>query len=250
LNKVEEYFNSVTDLLGKIKSTEQEHLEKAANAMVQTILEDGLIHVFGTGGHSDLTAREMFCRAGGLVPIDAILDPGVSLEHGARRSSSIERTPGYAQAVMKQYPLKKGDVFIVSNAYGINSVTIDAAMEAKRLGLTVIANTSPDFSKAVPADHPARHPSKRNLCDLADIVIDNHMPFGDAVVDVKGLQQRVSPVSTILSAFVLNSLVALVAEKLVEKGVSPPIWVSGNVPGGEERTKGYFEKYETRIRHL
>jgi len=250
LHKVDEYFNKVVELLEKIKSTEIENVEKAADAMVQAILQNRLIHVFGTGGHSDLGAREMFWRAGGLAPVNAILDPGISLEHGARRATSVERTPGYAQAVLKQYPLEKGDVIIITNPWGINSVTIDAAMEAKRLGLTVIANTSPGFSKSVPPDHPARHPSKRNLCDIADIVIDNHMPFTDAVVEIEGLDQKVSPVSTILTAFILNSIVALVAEKLMKKGVTPPVWMSGNIPGGDERNKEYFEKYRGKIKHL
>ena len=248
LDKVDEYFSKVVELLEKIKSTEKENMEKAADAMVQAISQNRLIHIFGTGGHSDIGAREMFSRAGGLAPIDPILEP--SLEHGALRSGSMERTPGYAQAVLKQYPLERGDVIIITNAYGINSLTIDAAMEAKRLGLTVIANTSPGFSKAVPPDHPARHPSKRNLCDIADIVIDNHMPFTDAVVEIEGLDQKVSPVSTILTAFALNSIVALVADKLKKKGVTPPVWMSGNIPGGDERNKEYFEKYRGKIKHL
>lgn len=248
LDKVDEYFSKIVELLEKIKSTEKSNMKKAADAIAEAILQNRLIHIFGTGGHSDIGAREMFWRAGGLVPMNPILEP--SLEHGARRATSIERTPGYAQAVLKQYPLEKGDIIIVTNPWGINSLTIDAAMEAKRLGLTVIANTSSRFSKSVPPDHPARHPSKKNLCDIADIVIDNYMPFTDAVVEVDGLDQKVSPVSTILTAFVLNSIVALVAEKLMKKGVTPPIWTSGNIPGGDERNKEYFEKYRGKIKHL
>lgn len=53
------------------------------------------------------------------------------------------------------------DVMIVVNAYGINANAIDAAIESKKMGVKVIAVTSPGFSKVVPSDHPARHPSKK-----------------------------------------------------------------------------------------
>ncbi|MEM1574119.1 MAG: SIS domain-containing protein [Candidatus Methanomethylicaceae archaeon] len=250
MDVIDQYFEKVNELLNKIKNNEKENILKAAEIMANAIVNDRLIHVIGPGGHSDLGAREMFYRAGGLIPIDAILDPGWSLEHGARRSTSIERTPGYALAVLKQYPLEKGDVLIITQPWGINSVCIDTALEAKKLGLTVIAITSPEFSKKVPLDHPARHPSKKNLFEIADIVINNYMPFEDAVLDIEGSPQKVSPVSTILTAFTINCLVAATAKKLSERGIQPPIWRSGNIPGGDEYNRKWFEKYKGRIKHL
>jgi uncharacterized phosphosugar-binding protein len=108
-------------------------------------MEDKLIHVIGTGGHSNLGAEEMFWRAGGLVPINAILDPGTALIHGALRSNFVERSSGYAKAVL--------------DAYGINSMTIEVALEAKRRGVKSIGVTSPSFGEKVPKGHPARHAS-------------------------------------------------------------------------------------------
>jgi uncharacterized phosphosugar-binding protein len=247
---IDEYFEKVNELLNKIKNNEKKNIEKAAEIIANAIINDKLIHVIGPGGHSDLGAREMFYRAGGLIPIDAILDPGWSLEHGAKRSTSIERTPGYALAVLKQYLLEKGDVLIITQPWGINSICIDTALFAKELGLTVIAITSPEFSKKVPLDHPARHPSKKNLFEIADIVINNYMPFEDAVLDIEGSPQKVSPVSTILTTFVINCLVAATAKKISEKGIQPPIWRSGNIPGGDEYNRKWFEKYKGRIKLL
>ena len=40
LDKIDEYFNKVVELLEKIKSTEKESMEKAAEAMVQAILQN------------------------------------------------------------------------------------------------------------------------------------------------------------------------------------------------------------------
>ncbi|MEM3407530.1 MAG: SIS domain-containing protein [Candidatus Aenigmatarchaeota archaeon] len=247
---IDKYFEKVCETLEKIRNNEKENIEKAAEAISKAIIENKMIHVFGTGGHSNIAAEEMFYRSGGLVPINSILDPGVNLAFGAIRSTLVERTPGYAQSILKNYDLKEGDIMIVANQYGINSATIDTALEAKKLGLIVIAITSPEFSKKVPLDHPARHPSKKNLFEIADIVINGYMPFGDAVLEIEGIKQKVAPVSTIINAFIVNSIVARTVEKLVEKGIEPPIWTSGNIPGGDEANKKWIEKYKRRIKHL
>ncbi len=245
------YYERVTGLLERVEK-EKESVAKAARLTSEAIEKDRLLHVFGTGGHSYIGAEEMFWRAGGLVPVNPIFDPGVSLSHGGTRSSMIERLPGYVKPVLEYYQVKKDDVMIIVNAYGINSATIDAAVESKRMGAKVIAITSPEFSKVVPPDHPARHPSKKSLFELeeVDVVIDCHMPPGDAVVEIEGFSQKVAPVSTILNAFVLNSIVACTVENLVKKGITPPVWMSGNMPGGDEANKKYIEKYFERIKHL
>jgi len=100
---------------------------------------------------------------GGLIPVYAILDQGISIAHGSPRSSNIERTLGYAQAVLNAHPIEKGDIIVIVNAYGINSCTIDTALWCKEPGVIAIGITSPGFSKAVSSSRPARHPSKKSL---------------------------------------------------------------------------------------
>jgi len=79
----------------------------------------------------------MFYRTGGIVPVNAILEPGVSLAFGATRSTFVERLPGYAGGVLRYYGVGEGDVLVIVNAYGINGVTIDSALEGKKLGAKV-----------------------------------------------------------------------------------------------------------------
>jgi uncharacterized phosphosugar-binding protein len=209
-----------------------------------------LLHVFGTGGHSYIAGEEVFYRAGGLVPVNSILDPGVSLAEGAVRSTFVERTPGYARAVLDSYPLQPGDVMIVVNANGINAVTIDTALEAKARGLTVIAVTSPGCSQGIPAGHPARHPSNNNLSDVADLYIDSKVPTGEALVTVEGCDQKVGPASTIANAFILHSIVIAAVEHMVSLGVKPPVWKSANAPGGDQANRQYIADYSGRVKHL
>ncbi|MEM3485368.1 MAG: SIS domain-containing protein [Candidatus Methanomethyliaceae archaeon] len=243
------YKDAVVKLFQEILEQEKGPIEKAADLLVEAIKEDRLIHVIGPGGHSNIGAYEMFYRAGGLVPVNAVLDPGTLLSMGARRSTIIERTPGYGKAVLEAFEVNDG-VLIVVNAYGINAMCIDVALEARKRGVPTIGITSRAFAEKVPADHPARHPTKKNLFEVVDVHVDCHMPFGDAVVSIDNLQQKIAPVSTLLNCFVLNLIVIKTVEKLVAAGITPSIWVSANVPGGDEANKKYIEKYKGRIRLL
>jgi len=243
------YKDVVVGLFEQIEREEQQAIDRAADLMAEAIKRDQLIHVIGPGGHSNIGAYEMFYRAGGLVPINAILDPGTLLSMGARRSTIIERTPGYGQAVLEAFEVNDGVLTIV-NAYGINAMCIDVALEARRRGIPTIGVTSRAFAEKVPPDHPARHPSKKNLFEVVDVHIDCHMPFGDAVVSIEGLQQKVAPVSTLVNCFTLNLLVIRTVEKLLEKGITPPIWTSANIPGGDQANKEYIKRYKGRIRLL
>ncbi len=247
---IAQYHAAITAMLQRIVDTQREPIARAAGRCADAIVEDRYLYVIGTGGHSYIACEEMFWRAGGLASVYPILDPGFSVSHGAWRSMLIERTPGYVVPVLTYHGLGKGDVLIVCNAYGINTATIDAATHAKRLGATVIGVTSTEFATRVPPDHPARHPSRQNLHEIADIFLNTWMPYGDAVVDVPGCPEKVAPTSSIGTAFVLHCLVATTVEVLVQRGVTPPVWRSGNLPGGDEANRQHMDKYLRRIKFL
>lgn len=248
--KTEFYLREVTGLLEKIERESHESITKAAEFMSEAIMADELIHVIGTGGHSNIGAMELFWRAGGLVPINTLLDPGIDLAHGAKHSNIMERALGYGKSVLDSYDLKEGEILIIVNAYGINTMTIEVALESKKKGLKTIGVGSTTFASFVPKSHPARHPSGKNLHEIVDIFVDNHMPLGDAVVEFDNLGQKVAPVSTLCNSFTLNLMVIKTVEKILEKGGTPPVWISGNLPGGDEANKDFEEKYAAHIRHL
>src|SRR5665647_2226527 len=103
MNKeIKQYKDTITEVLNQIE-LEAGPIERAAEIMTETIINDGLIHVIGTGGHSNIAAEELLWRAGGLAPINSILDAGINLIHGAKRSNILERTPGYGIKVMDAY---------------------------------------------------------------------------------------------------------------------------------------------------
>ncbi|HTX52679.1 MAG TPA: SIS domain-containing protein [Candidatus Baltobacteraceae bacterium] len=250
MDAITQYHTAITAMLQQIVETQREPIAQAACRLADAIQEDRYIYVIGTGGHSYIACEEMFWRAGGLVPVYPILDPGFSVSHGAWRSMLVERTPGYVIPILKYHGVGKGDVLMVCNAYGINAATIDAALEGKRLGAMVIGVTAPEFARGIPADHPARHPSRQNLFEIADIVLNTCMPFGDAVVEVAGCPQKVGPTSSLGTAFVLHSVVMTTVEELVRRGITPPVWRSGNLPGGDEFNQEHLNKHLRRLKFL
>lgn len=245
---IKQYYESVSDLITKITKEQSDKITEAASLVADAIERDNVFHVFGSGGHSNMVSIEMCHRAGNLIPCNTILDPGLSCEHGATRW--CEKVEGYAQNVLRYYRVKSGDVLIQFNAYGINTCSIDTVMECKRLGVKVVAVTSPTLSHSIPEDFPGRHPNRKNLCDLADIVIDSYTPYGEAVVSLEGYPFKVSPTSTIANIFIMNALNAKTCEILASRGIKPPVWISGNIPGGTESNQAGMDKYFGVLRHL
>lgn len=244
------YLAQATSLLARIAAEEGDAIMRAGMAVADRIAQDRLIYVIGPGGHSQIGAEEVFGRAGGLACIVSFIDDGFYLGHGAARSMAVERTPGYARAILQHEEMGEGDVLIIVNAYGINSATIDSALIARERGMTGIGVTSLANQRGLPQGHPSRHPSGRDLCDVVDIVVDTKMPSGDAVISIDGVREKAGPVSTMLNAFAVNSIMLEAIAELARRGIEPPLWRSSNSPGGDEANVAVTERYRHRIHNL
>ncbi|MDE1996928.1 MAG: SIS domain-containing protein [Rhizobiaceae bacterium] len=244
------YLSASHDIMSRILTEERDPLDRAAARLADQIEADRLVHIFGPGGHSNLASQEVFFRAGGLMHMSAILDEGTLLSNGALRSMAIERTPGYGKIVISDHRLGDTDILILVNAYGINAALIDAALEARRRGVFLIGVSSKTHAANTSPDHPARHPTKQNLHDIADIAIDTKVPIGDAVVRIPGMGDNIAAISTFANAFTLNCLVIRTVAKLVDRGLEPPVWRSGNAPGGDEANARFIARFQDRVRAL
>lgn len=244
------YADEAIGLISRLAAEEGEAIMKAGLAVADRIAGDHLIYVIGPGGHSQIGAEEVFSRAGGLACIVSFIDDGFHLGNGAARSMRIERTPGYARALLDEVAYEPGDVLIIVNAYGINAATIDSALYAREHGMTSIGVTSIANQRGLPAGHPSRHPSGKDLCDLVDIVVDTKMPLGDAVMTIDGVSEKVGPVSTMVNAYALNAIMLEAIDELARRGIEPPVWRSSNSPGGDESNVAVIERYKTRIKNL
>ncbi len=244
------FLKRATELLQEVLQEEKKVVQRVAKIFSKAIVKDRLIHVFGVGGHSVIGCEEFFWRAGGLACINPLFDFSLMLSGGGVKSTMLERTPGVGDKVVKAHGVKAGDVLVITSIYGMNAATIDAALEAKKRKATVVAITSVDHAKKTPKNFPARHPSKKNLFEIADIVVNNHVPHGDSTIPVKGVVVPMGSVSTILVSFCIQWIVMETAAFLAKQGKRPPIWLSANVPGGDEINKDLMEKYLPRVKLL
>jgi uncharacterized phosphosugar-binding protein len=247
---VSTYLAAITTIMQRIETEETPAIAAVAAVVARQVGADRLVHIYGPGGHSNLASQEVFFRAGGLMHISAILDASTLLSNGALRSMAVERTAGIGRIVIRDQGLGADDVLILANAYGINAALIDAALEAKERGVTVIGFSSRAHAEGTPPDHPARHPTKKNLLDIVDFAVDTKVPVGDAVVCVPGMTQNIAAISTFANAFALNALVIHTVDLLVKQGIEPPVWRSGNATGGDESNARFIERFRGRVRWL
>lgn len=240
----QQYHEHIASTLNKVLEKQRENLQSAASHMADAIESGGLIHVFGCG-HSHMLAEEMFYRAGGLVDIDPIFDSSVMLHEGAAKSSQIERLSGIAAHLLSRYPVRRGDVLLVSSTSGINSYPIEMAIAAKEKGCFVIGITSMDYARL-----KSRHPSQKHLFDVCDLAIDNYVKQGDACVCLNDKGVYAGPISSISTFFIANIMILETCQILMSHGKEPRIFTSGNLEGADEINSEYISAYQERIKHL
>lgn len=249
-NPVSHWFHSVKELLDALYRDEKESIAQATRLLKKQVEKDRLIHVFGVSGHSVIGCEEFFWRAGGLARIAPLFDLSLNLSGGGLKSTELERVPGVGDKVIKSANLTSDDLLIITSIYGMNAATIDAALEAKKRGVKIIAITSRKHAENTPKDFVARHPSQKNLADLADVTIDNHVPHGDCIVHLDGLPQALGPCSTILVSACVQWLVMETASQCLAEERVPEVWQSANTVGGDARNHAYREKFIPLIKAL
>lgn len=241
------YLPIVHNLLATIEQEESGHMEQCVDALYDCVTDKHSIYTFGAS-HAGILSEEMYYRAGGLMLMNPIFGREIMLDtEPITHTSAMERLVGYGTELARnRADFKSGDVLIAHSVSGRNPVTVEIALAAKDAGATVIAITNLAYSKSV----TSRHPSGKRLCDIADIVLDNHGEIGDAAVSIEGMDQKVSPTSTVVGAIMLNAIVAALVQKLVDNGMKhPPIFYSANLDGGDELNRSLYEEYKDSIHY-
>ena len=64
------------------------------------------------------------------------------------------------------------------------------------------------------------------------------------------MSEKVGPVSTMVNAYALNSIMLEAIAELARRGIEPPVWRSSNSPGGDEANVAVTERYRHRVPNL
>jgi uncharacterized phosphosugar-binding protein len=219
-------------------------LDPAIDLLVAALDAGGVLQAFGTG-HSEAFAMEIAGRAGGLIPTNRIALRDVVL-HGSRTAdvlggSVLERDSSVVDELFDLSNVGAEDVFLIASNSGVNGSIVGMALKVKETGHKLIAVTSLEHTNAV----PLKHPSGKRLSDIADVVIDNKAPYGDATLELG--DTKVGAISSITAAFIAQLLTIGVTERIIAAGGTPPVYLSANIPGGDEHNKALEDLYRDRI---
>jgi uncharacterized phosphosugar-binding protein len=258
MNAAIRYFDQTTALLSRLREAELPNIERAAQICAASIAAKGLVFLFGNG-HSRMMCEEMTprqgCYAGFLALVELALSNHASIVgvNGLRAPLHLEKYEGYAEQILRGFSFGPHDAFIVISTSGIRPVVVEMAMGAQQRGLPVIAILSRSHCEKSP---PA-HSSGKKLIDAADVVIDNHCPPGDCVLELEGLDWRTGPTSTVTGAMIINMIRCRTAELLLERGVKPVLLPSHQLVGGSDAAKAaaeqlerFYEAYRKSLAHL
>jgi uncharacterized phosphosugar-binding protein len=239
------YCDSITAILKKLVSSQRDKLALAQSWIADSLAQGGLVYVTGSG-HSHMIAEEVFYRAGGAAPVQAILDPALMLHQGAHRSTMLERLEGYADVVLHDYPIGPQDIMLIASNSGRNAFPIEAALFARARGARTIAITSSDYAAHV----TSRHKSGRLLHEVTDLAIDNHAPYGDACLTIPDSDKRMGSTSTISGVFIVNAVMVEAVANLTRRGIDVDIYPSANVGGSNGDADEIVKRWRARIRGL
>ena len=224
-----EYLDFVSDRVLKMKETQGEAITKAAAMIGEALISGHMVYTFGSG-HSQLLSMEIHARAGGLYPVQAIIDP---------MKGKAEKLEGYGSILVEYAPYKEGDVlFVISNS-GRNPEPIEVAMHAISKGVRVIVLTSMEHTLAV----TSRHSSGKKLYQFGEVVLDSQVPAGDASMVYEGMAPKAGALSTVLGATILNAVVVEAIQYLLDHDYEPPVLMSANLDGSEAHNEKVIKRY-------
>lgn len=249
-----QFIDEARSIVDRIERTQAENLDKAAEQYTTTISNDGLVHLWG-GGHSRMGVEETFPRIGSIVGFHPIVE--LALTHytnvvgpmGLRQAFLLERVDGYGEAILQNYNFGPHDCLVVFSSTGINNVALDIALGGAARGMPVIAVTSVAHQMAT----ESRHLSGKRLAEVADIVLDNCTPPGDAMISIDGCDYPVGAGSTLANTVIVQTLNALTAEKLVRRGYKPLILGSPHFvgdPKAKRNVEDYFAETKRRFQKV
>ena len=233
MNTWERYFEVIKSFVEDIRKTQGYNIRIAASLCADASAKGGIVYAYGSW-HSLLIAEENYYRAASPANYCALAESSINGTHEMSKIRAVEGCYGIGNAIVDYHRIDpQKDVLICISNGGNNTVTIDAALRAKEKGIPVIAITSVDYGNTLQTTHQCG----KKLKDIADVVIDNKCIIGDAAVKLEGYPIQVGPVSGIPMNYIMSSILVEMSELLIERGLTPEVYLNGHVDHMSEEAK-------------
>lgn len=243
-----EYAARADGLVRHVVTTQMPAMRAAAGMVARAIADGGVLQAFGTG-HSRIVTLELAARAGGLAPVGMLAVKDLVMFGGEDPAAILdplyERESGLADRIYALAGPRPADVFLIVSNSGLNAAVVEMAELVRDRGHGLVAITSLAHTRS-PA---ARRATGPHLADLADVVIDNCAPAGDATIEIAS-GVRIGAVSSLTGVLVAQILTELTCRQLLDLGHEIPAFVSANLAAGDAHNRTLQERYRSRVRPI
>ncbi len=236
------FLDAARSVIDSIENTQRDGIRRAGRLIGESLLSGGVWHLFGTG-HSHIISEEVYYRAGGLAPVNAILFPALMQHEGPATSTKLERLPGLARLILEKEDIRSGEVLTIISNSGKNAVPVEMALLARERGIKTIALTSLAQSSAAALGAGL----SQKLFEVCDLVIDNCGCAGDAAIPVGNTGLATGPTSTLANVVIVQQIVVEICRVISDAGQEPPLFKSANLPGGDAWNAALIKKYGARV---
>ena len=209
--KSQTYAATVTGLITELVASQQPAIDRAAEAVADALARGGRIWLAKTTHCLHLEAHH---RAGGYLAVHMLDDTAV---------------------------VDARDCVIMGSPVGAHETTVQAALDVKLRGATLVALTNVAFE-----DHPdtdRSHGSGRVLHQVADIVVDCGGPVGDGVFDDPDLGFAVIPHSGVVGMTAMWMILADAMDRLRARNLLPLMYQCVAVRGARVRNDAAWTRY-------
>ena len=236
----ETYLEKCREIIKKIEEQQQSIL-RAAQWFADTILQGGIVHVFGTG-HSRILVEEMWPRYGSFPGFNPIVELSLTYHNnvvgsnGQRQAMFLENVSGLADRILRNFGMSNKDCAFIVSSGGCNIVPVEMAELFQQRGIKVVALITREHSQT----SRSKRSDGKKLNDFADLILDSGAPAGDAMVHIEGLETPVSPGSSVGGVTIVNCIKAELARLLTEAGQPPKVLTAASIVG-DEKSRELFE---------
>jgi uncharacterized phosphosugar-binding protein len=248
MTAAETYLDVVRRTLDYLQRTQMRAVDQAADLAAHALLNGGAVFCAAIGHGVE---GDFINRAGGLAAVQRfsvrfeVQDPVAEcLQQRPRPSGQpeVDRELEAIRLAVRTSHLRPGDVMLIGSVSGRNRAPVELAIACREAGVRVIGLTSLEYTSRV----TSLHPSGKKLSDVADVVIDNGAPMGDAAVSIPGYGIPLLPVSG-WSMCVTGWLIwGRVLEIMAAAGRPAAVYLSVNREGGREFYERSRAEYHRR----